>query len=236
MISPKQTIEKTSLFVIVPRLYWVYNPQIHDREQGHSCPDPQNLKVGSNEEGKESAQIEKAAGLLYQYDLETKDQPDKTEAEVQKINCFLFKMLALTSTEKKCPDNANTGLYPYEKETSPSNKAKKHWDSIRQEFINHRFILPTADTLSNIVFDNRNLVLKNLEKILRTSIRIETRCYQRNLVLKKIILESVQATGFKVHQFFKLLAESIKMNSQLMEVLCISPEDLNIICRSSIIR
>ena len=161
---------------------------------------------------------------------ENEDLYQKKKVEIKSIDCFLFKMLcsSFTSIEANLLSPGDD-INPLAEE-SPQRMSKTYWGNLRKEVMGHGLVSISSIALSKIIFEHRSLILERLDTILRVSVRIETNNYQRSLSLKLLAFENVHSTGLKAQRFFKILAESIQSSSQLMEVLCISPEDLNTIC------
>lgn len=222
-------MERTSLFLMVPKLFSTFTQQGKDEEHSLSKSPRSKVDLSAEEIAKETAHLQKAEGLLYQYEVEQKDQHDAIDSCSDTKEGFFFKMMSSTDSEEmtRSPFFSN---FPYEASLSPTNVAHQSWNKVRKEMALHNLVPLTANSLSKIIFEQRHQILRNPEKILRVNFRIESKSYQRNLHLKEIIFESVHPTSMKLQKFFRILAESVTRSSQLMQVLCISPEDLNTIC------
>lgn len=219
---------------MMPKLYSYYKKEPDENEQIKSRTNLQKIDFSGEENAKESEHLQKAEGLLYQFDFESRDAFERIQNKIEFIECFLFKIMSSSNTDNLLKPPISPP-YPYEPALSPTNAARLHWENLRKEVINHGYVPLNANTLARIIFENKHLILKNLQKTLRVNLRIETKFYQRNLQLKEIIFESVQPSEKKVHRFFKILTETLILNTQLMEVLSISPDDLNLICRNCLL-
>lgn len=216
---------------MMPKLFLVYNPQLKGTYR-EDYFEPNRSGPVSTIQNEEAAQIQMAEGLLYQMEVENSEVPESNNFSIEKIECFLFKMLYGLYSEKLVATGSQGTPSQFERGCiTPSKAARKYWDNIRNEIAGHRLVPLSSSSLAKVVYENRNLILRDLEKILRVILRIETRVYQRQIQLKEVIFENVQQTGSKAQKFFMILADSLKLNSQLMDVLCISPDDLNTICK-----
>lgn len=170
--------------------------------------------------------------LLYLCTSETATpEHDKQAVFNESLDCFLFKMFASLNLDKCLTSNsANFRSLSHEVIGSPTAAAKYHWDQVRSEVASGGIVPLSLVYLSKVIFDNRSLILRTPCSILRVSVKIETKMYQRGLVLKQVIFESVHSTNQKAQKFFKILTQAVNLKSEMIDVLCVSPEDLNIIC------
>lgn len=169
-----------------------------------------------------------ADGILLQYDSGKEEKITRLVLNAEEIDCFVFKMLCQIPTEH-IP--VRTEEFEFRAATpTASQQDKRHWDRVRRDFMLNRIVPLNIGNMSKIVSQNKQLILKNLDKILRASIRIETYNYQRKISIKHLVFQSVQQTGSRAQRFFKIFAESRQATRQLMDLLCITPEDLNTIC------
>ena len=214
MISP--TIENTSLFMLVPKLFLAYKPNFQDCQTSPSrFVKPLLLSRHRRHNNSEV--------FVHQTDDTIRQIKTQTSEAIDNVDCFLFKMLCTTSGDMSRRQRSD--IVDGEAEGKDATRIDDPFSLEKEK------LAATQIALSQIVFENRKLILKNLSKVLRVSVKIVTKVYQHNLVLKQLVYESVQGTGLKTQNFFKILSESVKQHSQLMDVLCISPEDLNIVCR-----
>lgn len=142
---------------------------------------------------------------------------------IENFECFLFKMMCQTATGS-FRDTLNDSVYEPERRRNP-------WRIIRRKLLHSRFIPTGGHFLAELLFQQRNQIVKNLEKILKVTLTIETHKYQKDIKIRQLIFETVKRTGEKARNFFRVFADSTNTNLQLMEILSISPEHLKSFCK-----
>lgn len=223
LISPKRPIEKGSLFLMIPRLFQFYYPMAEEPSTEKKQSQTNRNPIQSLDQLKEININQNSEGYLAQIDeLLIKEEKRATFSSFD--DCFMFKMLQHAGQTTHL-------LLQSPSEIQNKSIARQNWDKVKKELISHGLAPINYSFLLKTIYENRRLILEDLPNILRISIKLETKIYQRGLVLKQVILESVHSTGNKAQKFFKILADSVRVQEQLMDVLCISPEDLNNICK-----
>jgi hypothetical protein len=218
---------------MIPSLYHLYYPEMKASIKSQYEENSRHTKQQSSPITSDDPIASKApntkwtSGILLQHDSTTQDQASYQLLHTETIDTFVFKMLCHINTDhmpgRYDDDDKDASL-------SPSQLARSHWERVRRDFMLNRIVPLNFGNMSKIVSQNKMLILRNLDKILRTTLRIETHKYQREIVVKHIVFEIVQQTGSRAKKFFKIFAESNQASQHLMDLLCITPEDLNTIC------
>jgi hypothetical protein len=224
IISPDKPIEKGDLFLMIPKLYKLYNPK---SQEPRSRVYLSSIGVVPNSLDFPNDQLARDQVI---------SQPNISEEELtfdlEKLStlpalssdCFVFRMMqgAVRTSTSKNGKNLDS--------KSHSNAARR-WLSVKNEIINHGLTIIGQGALAKKLFAHRTLIVDSLEKIIRISLRVETKMYQKGIVLKQILLEDIHSVGAKIQNFFKILTESVPFHDQFFEVLCVSPDDLNTLCK-----
>lgn len=223
VLSDKSTLSTESLFALYPRLFMAYYPEVrrslmskeNTTQIQYEMLDNKNLDDLSSNENE-----------LTEFNMTTVG--DLRANSSKEYDVFQFQMFSKTESINE------DAMDSHDEETKPLSDSKNrllnsNWAKFKSDLKTKDILPKTFKLVAELITLQRKAILKNLTKIVRVKISLETNHYQRHATLREISLQTIQKTSNRAKQFFRLFADNNP--NLLMEVLMISPEALNTIYR-----
>lgn len=223
VLSDKSSLSTESLFAMYPRLFMAYYPEIkrslmsneNTTQIQYEMLDNKNLDDLSSNENE-----------LTEFNMTTVGDLRANNSKVYDV--FQFQMFSKTESINE------DAIDSQDEETKPPADSKNrlsnsNWTKFKSDLKTKDIMPKTFKLVAELITQQRKAILKNLTKIVRVKVSLETNHYQRHATLREISLQTIQKTSNRAKQFFRLFAENNP--NLLMEVLMISPEALNTIYR-----
>lgn len=244
VLSTNGSIDRSSLFTMIPRLVHIYNFDIKNQR---------NLK-DSHTQSKRSVPMRLEPGSPNENHV-----PDV----LTDTDCFVFKMMNhIEGVSANSPEDTSHEQETHEKETLRNDgqdsemvefeqhgsnngkkviqfdlkeqggfEAKAQWSKVKLSMYVNRLVPKNIQQLSQVLSMQRVLIMKSLELIFRASLTIEIEYYQGDFEIRSISFQRMDKAGPKVQRFFKLFAEAAEESVHFIEILMMSPKTLNKIHR-----
>lgn len=216
------------IFSIIPRLFILYYPSFKALMQNYGARARASKPEGSTrrlQAPSDSFEVESGAEEL--------DRSDHNQLSsihpIQSFECFMFQVSLMKHWSELEVDDTQDQMISYlrrkrkARETvkvSPDKAALKYNRSMRSSMFQR---------LSNLISKERGLLIDGVKDVMRTTVSVETHKYKDGQIFREVNIVGKQEAGRRVCKFFKLFAED--KSSSLLEILMISPESLNNLCR-----
>lgn len=223
--NTRVNIEDISIFALFPRLFMHYYPAFSWTMRDIRRRDNRSSR-GIESEGIESTTY---------YDDANMGVENKSRYE---YDCFLFLMMAFNSSTEVLSgidQDVEVDVQPRQKKKrlsveGGSSNFKLYYNTVKSNLRVQSRMPRIFKLISNIVSRERKLITNRLRDILRVKLDVEVHTYSRGMIGKEVSIINNYRTGNKVQKFFKLFAQN--PGSSLIEILMISPENVNNVCRS----
>lgn len=150
------------------------------------------------------------------------------------FDCFMFLMMYRTATQDR-----SLPIYHEDEELqetnqasvkkTPSGKLRRYFSAVKNNLRSQAQLQFIFQRIAEFVSNEKKLLLENLRDIYKVSLSVESQLFSYSLGIKEVAVVSTVQTKPKVHRFFKQFAEL--QENYLLEILMISPDNMNTICR-----
>lgn len=216
------------IFSLFPRLFTLYNPRIknimrnnsNDAQTSSSSKGAADTDTDGGQNSSETESVKHAARIAA-----IKHRGVIGYSPMQSMECFFFQLFSTpdwTDNYDLTPELSSRPLKPRKKNDMQSSPLLKSIDSKKKAQ------LKILAILSN---NERRLLQENVKDVFKVTVSVETHRYSQGQAFKEVIIVGKQSAGIRVHRFFKLLAED--RSSPLIELLMLSPESINNLCKPS---
>lgn len=152
------------------------------------------------------------------------------------FDCFMFQMMHRSASQSTSnpmynyyeDPQATTNIHP---KPSPSGKPRQYFNAVRNNLRSQGQLQATFRRMAEFVSRERQALVDHAGDIHQASLCVESQLFGYGLGIKEVAVVNASLTKPKVHRFFRLFAQ-LKDNS-LLEILMISPENMNTICKSN---
>jgi hypothetical protein len=236
-------IEKSLIFLMFPRLFKVYYPNYYtvSKKLKRISVEGSDITEEEKEEipGKESVSDNLTDSLEDEEGLLTTTAYGalwRNKKLIKIFDCFMFLMMYRTATLERIPPVYNEEEEIQEaNQTSPkktpSGKLRKYFSAVKNNLRSQTQLHYIFQRIAEFVSNEKRLLLENLRDIYKVSLSVESQLFSYSLGIKEVAIVSTVQTKPKVHRFFRQFAEL--QENYLLEILMISPENMNTICKIS---